>query len=410
MSSHAIVVGAGPVGALSALLLARNDVAVTLIERNESLATASYAATFHPLTLDLLESLGISLENDPEAVSVRSLQWRDGRGAVRAELNYRLLQGLTKHPFRIHLSQQSLLDRLSKLIHDESKIDFRPGASVISLDLDHTSVKVSSPLGISETLAADIIIGCDGAHSTIRKLAGIGFKAEDYPTSALRAHVRDDLSAMLPKDVPRPLSGLCYFRDGGDGISVLRMSRDTRLIIRTNHIMEDAARVAQALENATPWTINDLNVHSIDTYRLRHGVADSYLADESSVMVIGDAAHVTSTAGGLNMNSGIHDAFALMPLVADYLQGKSGKSTVHKIADKRRNYIMTKVIPRSEQRVQGLEAPDRAALHAHLLDITKLSCDHEAARQFLFEASLLDAPVSNHYKNSASSSSGRENS
>ena len=293
------------------------------------------------------------------------------------------------------MSQQSLLDRLSTLIDDDLGIDFRPGASVIALDLERTSVTISSLNGKKETITADIIIGCDGSHSTIREFAGIGFRVEDYPTSALRAHLRGDLSEMLPNDAPRPLSPLCYFRDGGDGVSALKMSGTTRLIVRTNHLMEDADRVAQAVSNATPWDMRDLNICSLDAYRLRHGVADTYLAGEKSLIVIGDAAHVTSTAGGLNMNSGIHDAFALMPLIADWLLGKGSRSSVVDMAAERRDYILHEVIPRSERRVQGLEDLHRSAFSAHLLDIATLAHNEEAARRFLIQASLLDSPLTN---------------
>lgn len=391
MSPHVLIVGAGPVGALSAVLLADRGVPVTLIDRNPGLQTTSHASTFHPPTLDLLAAIGIDLHSDPRAVRVSSVQWRDRRGAVLAEIDYRLLEGATGHPFRVHLDQQALLDRLAARIDEHTRIDFRPGLTAVALDAGPT-VTVCDPDGDRHALAADLVLGCDGAHSAVRALSGIGFAASEYPTGAIRAFVSGNLDRLMPEDVPA-LSGLCYFRGGGDGVSVLRMSSDTRLVARTTGRHDDAARLGEALAAATPLAMADLDVDRIDVYRLRRGVADTYLSERNPVLVIGDAAHVTSTAGGLNMNSGIHDAFALMPVVADWLTGRTRRATVAALASARRDYMVHQVIPRTERRVRGLQDSDSDSYSIHLADIDGLAADPVAARQFLVEASLLDTPL-----------------
>ena len=388
---HVLIVGAGPVGALSAVLLADHGVSVTLVDRGPGLLTASHASTFHPPTLDLLAGIGIDLPSDPQAVRVNSIQWRDRRGEVLAEVDYRLLDGATGHPFRIHLDQQALLDRLAARIAGDPRIDVRPGLTAVGVDAGPT-VTVSDPGGDRHTLAADLVLGCDGAHSAVRELSGIGFAADEYPTGAIRAFVPGNLDGLMPAGVPA-LSGLCYFRGGGDGVSVLRMSADTRLVVRTTGHQDDVTRLSQALAAATPLNVDELDIDRIDAYRLRRGVADTYLSERYAVLVIGDAAHVTSTAGGLNMNSGIHDAFALMPAVADWLTGRAGRERVAELASVRRDYVVQQVIPRTERRVRGLQDSDSASYAGHLADIEHLATDPVAARQFLVEASLLDTPL-----------------
>lgn len=398
VSPHVVIVGAGPVGALSAVLLADHGVSVTLIDRGAGLLTASHASTFHPPTLDLLAGIGIDLASDPQAVRVNSIQWRDRRGEVLAEVDYRLLDGATAHPFRIHLDQQALLDRLADRIAGDSSIDFRPGLTAVGMDAGRTdtrpTVTVRDSDGDRHTLAADLVLGCDGAHSAVRELSGIGFAASEYPTGAIRAFVPGSLDGLMPVGVPA-LSGLCYFRGGGDGVSLLRMSSDTRLVVRTTGQKDDATRLGQALAAATPLNMDDLDIDRIDVYRLRRGVADTYLSQRSTVLVIGDAAHVTSTAGGLNMNSGLHDAFALIPVVADWLAGRTGRQRVAELAAVRRDYLVRQVIPRTERRVRGLQdsESDSDSYTGHLADIEHLAADPVAARQFLAEASLLDTPL-----------------
>lgn len=392
MTPEAVIVGAGPVGALSALLLARRGVSVTLIEARPTLTTESRASTFHPSTLDLLAVEGIELSDDPDAVRVSSIQWRDNRGEIRAEIDYRLLEGITRHPFRIHLEQQALLDRLAVLLAAEPRILFRPGLTATHLDPTGPSVTVSSEGDRDRTVAADVILGCDGSRSTVRAAAGVGFRASEYPTGAIRAHITGNLDELMPPSA-RPLSGLCYFRGGDDGVSTLRMARNTRLIVRTTNQDDHFRRLSEAVANATPWTIDEIPIDRIDCYRLSRGVADRYLSGRGPIVILGDAAHVTSTAGGLNMNCGIHDAFALMPVLADWLTGDGDLDSVAKLAEIRRDYLVREVIPRSERRVRGLQEPDDTELKEHLDDINRLAANPEEARRFLVEASLLDTPM-----------------
>lgn len=393
LKSHAVIVGAGPVGALAALLLARHGVRVTLLERNSRLLSVSQASTFHPSTLDLLRSQGIDLAAHPAATKVTSLQWRGPDGAVLADLDYRLLTGLTNHPFRIHLEQQLLLDQLAELIDGAPGIDFRCATEVVALDPARPAVTVVAADGQSRTLTADVIIGCDGSQSLIRQQAGIELSVRPYPTRALRAYVATDLTALLPESAPRPLSGLCYFRGGGDGVSALCVGGLTRLIVRGSPGQQEARRLAEAVAKATPWEMDALAVHRIDSYRLGCGVVDSYFSDLGPVVVIGDAAHVTSTAGGMNMNSGIHDAFAVMPALAGRLRGGTDPLRVAHVAAARRQYLLEAVIPHTERRVRGLQDLNAKAAATDLHDLDHLVADREARRRFLIEASLLDSPM-----------------
>ena len=365
---------------------------MTLVERGTALATSSRASTFHPSTLDLLAPEGIRLDEDPGAVRVSCIQWRDSTGAVRAQLDYRLLEGMTRHPFRLHLDQQALLDRLAVLLAADPRVDFFPGLSVEALDPAGPSVTALSAAGEMVTFGGDLVVGCDGAGSAVRSLAGIAFSTDDYPTGAVRAYVRSVPEDSLPS-AGEPLCALCYFRDGGDGVSLLRMHDEIRLVVRTTGEQEDDVRIAEALAAATPWSAGELEIDRVDGYRLQRGVADSYMPESGRVLVLGDAAHLTSTAGGLNMNSGIHDAFALMPAVGDWLHGRCRRPVVEEVAAARRDYLLGSVIPRSERRVRGVEDPDGDAVSDYLDEISAIAADPAAARRFLSEDSLLDSPM-----------------
>ena len=222
-----------------------------LIEAHATLTTESHASTFHPSTLDLLAAEGIELTNHPDAVRVKSIQWRDNRGQIRAEVDYRLLDGITRHPFRIHLEQQALLDRLAILLAAEHRF-LRPGLTATNVDPTGPSVTVSSEGGPRPHLTAGVIIGCDGSCSAVRAAAGIGFPHLNTRPARYEPMTEDLAELMPPNRGEQSLSGLCYFRGKGDGVSTLRMARSTRLIVRTTHHDDDFRRLSEAVANATP--------------------------------------------------------------------------------------------------------------------------------------------------------------
>ncbi|MFM8989326.1 MAG: FAD-dependent oxidoreductase, partial [Alphaproteobacteria bacterium] len=59
IDTDVVVAGAGPVGLVAALSLARAGVRVALLEKRDALNTASKASTFHPPTLEILAALGV---------------------------------------------------------------------------------------------------------------------------------------------------------------------------------------------------------------------------------------------------------------------------------------------------------------------------------------------------------------
>ena len=120
------------------------------------------------------------------------------------------------------------------------------------------------------------------------------------------------------------------------------------------------------------------------------------------VLFAGDAAHLTSTAGGLNMNAGIHDAVEIGQVLAAVLGGFTAPAALDAWAWRRRTVLVNRVIPRSEARVAGVQDRDNTKLAAAMAGLRAIAGDPESTRAYLAQASMLDTvpsgPTAHHVR------------
>ena len=114
-SNPVIVVGAGPVGLLVALALARQDVPVVVLESAPALMHDLRAGSFHPPSLEMMAPYGITDEMHRIGLPVRHWQLRDRQQGVIAQWDLDVLRDETPYPYRLHLEQH----RLTPIIHDK---------------------------------------------------------------------------------------------------------------------------------------------------------------------------------------------------------------------------------------------------------------------------------------------------
>jgi 3-(3-hydroxy-phenyl)propionate hydroxylase len=108
------------------------------------------------------------------------------------------------------------------------------------------------------------------------------------------------------------------------------------------------------------------------------------------VFLAGDAAHVNNPAGGLGMNSGIHDGVELAELLAAVASGAD--ASILDRYDRRRRPLNVEFV--QEQTVANkrrLEERDPAVRKTHLEELARIAADPVRARQFLLRASLIQS-------------------
>jgi 2-polyprenyl-6-methoxyphenol hydroxylase-like FAD-dependent oxidoreductase len=174
-----IVVGAGPAGAATALLLARRGVAVTLVERESSFERAFRGEGLMPSGVDALLQMGLGgvLAATPSRLVDAWEIYIDGEAALVipepiAELGERATRVV---------SQPALLEHIVAEAGRHPSFRFEGAARVDGLlraaDGRVAGVRLETAAGPAEA-RADLVIGCDGRGSRVRARSGLMLELE----------------------------------------------------------------------------------------------------------------------------------------------------------------------------------------------------------------------------------------
>lgn len=350
-----LVVGAGPVGLVAALTLARGGVPVTVFEAGPALATESRASTFHPPTLEMLAGLGVLDELLERGLVARTFQYRDRSGGPIATLDLGVLADDTPYPFRVQCEQS----KLTPILMDHL---LRYGGEVLF------SHPVREPPG-----GGDWLIAADGAHSAVRRSLDIPFEGHTYQERFLVASTEEDLQTLLPDLAP-----INYVFDPDEWLVLLRTPDHWRVLLPTPLDTPDEAELARlpARLRAVADPGRAWKAAHASLYRVHQRVAARF--SQGRVLLAGDAAHVNNPLGGLGMNSGIHDAVLMATAL---LEG----GPVEEVAAERRRVALEHVRPMSHGNWERLRsATDHTQLRA-------LAADPAAARAYLLRACLISS-------------------
>jgi 2-polyprenyl-6-methoxyphenol hydroxylase-like FAD-dependent oxidoreductase len=314
-----LVVGAGPTGHTLAAHLAAYGTRVRLIDRQPDRVHQSRALAIQPRTLEVLAGLGVTpalLDHGHQAVRLRLHL----PGRVVSLRLFDLGLADTAYPFLLFVSQAEteriLGDYLAR--HD---VRIERGTELVELrpTSEHVGCRLRHPDGHQETIAARYVVGCDGAHSTVRHQAGIGFVGAAYPQTFLLADLEVD--GLEPGAAHTYLTGqgmLFFFPLGSPASWRLLAMRPPG-----NHPPADAEVSLAELQAITDSTTTDpLRLHDpvwMTRFRLHLRRATRY--QTGRVFLAGDAAHVHSPAGAQGMNTGIQDATNLAWKLALTCQG-----------------------------------------------------------------------------------------
>lgn len=365
-----LIAGAGPVGLTLALALYRAGVPVAVFEKREQLNTASRASTWHPPSLALLDRLGVLRPLLAHGVRVDRVAWlRAGQG-LAAAMDFSLLAGLTPFPFRWHFEQAQATPSLLAALPPGM---VRFGTAVAGLETGGGMVALQLADGGRET--GRLAVAADGAHSVLRRSAGIAVETGAYGHRVLRLVTPLALEALLP-GLDR--AGVAYVFDDEASVSLLRMPGAWRIIIRIPAATDDeAARTAAfrtpILRRFFPELPADLALCGMDVYGVAKGIAATMR--QGPVVVVGDAAHVTNTRGGMNMNAGLHDAATLAATIA------AGGDLGH-WAEARERVTREVLLERTDRAVATGSAWLAAAVQA--------AASPDAARAWLAAGAMLD--------------------
>lgn len=328
-----VVVGAGPAGLAAAIALTQRGHAVEVVEqraRDRFISDAGGAYELTATTLEYLEALGALDE-------VRARGTGLSRFALRA-MSGRLLQRLdfAKARFEVFAItraalQAALLGRLEALggqIHFERRIT----------GVEQTDGHVQLSFGDGPAVPADVVIGADGVHSAVRRVAFDGEPARDVGIAALWG--RAELGSL---DLARGES--LGFVGAGTSIVVAcaGAAEDPRLLFTICARTSSSPLDREALFQAMPRELAPMlaSVRDVAETRLHAQPPLRHYA-RGHVVLIGDAAHGMPPFLGLGANSAIEDAVLVAraidsdPLALETFGRKRAALLEPRIAESRR--------------------------------------------------------------------------
>ncbi|HYP95061.1 MAG TPA: FAD-dependent monooxygenase, partial [Mycobacterium sp.] len=190
-----LVVGAGPTGLMVANELARHGVAPRIIDRGPAPSTTSRALVVQPRTLEIFDDIGVIDQAVAAGDPASGLTITFATKAVELDFAGQLTgpQNYTAYPEPRTLSQHDteriLTERLSS-----NGVEIERGRALTDLTQDGETVTVSlrGEDGSIETVRCRWVIGCDGAHSAVRKAAGIPFAGSTYRDEFIMADAELD--------------------------------------------------------------------------------------------------------------------------------------------------------------------------------------------------------------------------
>jgi 2-polyprenyl-6-methoxyphenol hydroxylase-like FAD-dependent oxidoreductase len=304
-----LVVGAGPTGLTLAAQLAAHGVRSRLFDRGADRARESRALAIQPRTLEVLAGLGVT-----EHLLVA------GNPAVQLRIHTRGRQvtvpmfdlGLedTAYPYLLFLSQAET-ERILEQHLTAAGVTVERRVELV--DLHQTAEQAVATLrhqdGRQEQVHARYVVGCDGAGSTVRELAGIRFAGGSYPQTFVLADTEADHLEPGAAHVFLSRAGMLFFfpliRPASWRLLVMRPPADP-----TGPLAP--VDLAQVRAIADTYTAGGVRLHDpvwMTNFRLHHRAATNYRSGR--VFLAGDAAHIHSPAGAQGMNTGIQDAVNL---------------------------------------------------------------------------------------------------
>jgi 2-polyprenyl-6-methoxyphenol hydroxylase-like FAD-dependent oxidoreductase len=307
-----LIVGAGPTGLTLACELARHGVSFRIIDKTAVASDKSKALAIHARSLEVLEDMGIVDKFLTFGLKLKAVNvFADNKQIAHLALD----ELDSFYSFTLSLPQSDteriLMERLAELGHSVER-----SMEVVALTQSNDTVecKVKTASGSEELIRTRWTVGCDGAHSVVRKQLKLDFTGTKYPDLMQLGDV--EIHGPLVKDELYVFNSdkglLALFPYGGNRyrLAAVRGEEDGQSDPGDKDLPHPTLEELQELTDARSlFPLQLSNQHWSTALYLHRRHVSQYKV--GNCFLAGDAAHIHSPAGGQGMNTGIQDSYNL---------------------------------------------------------------------------------------------------
>lgn len=320
VNTPVLIVGAGPTGLTLAIELTRYGIPCRVIDKLEAPSDKSKALALHARTLEMFENIGLTETmimqgNIAEGFSMHTGKTRLARIST-AEID-------SPYPFILMLSQCEI-ERILAEHFTSLGGTIERGAELVNLEEVDGNVTASMKHadGTIEGASFHWVVGCDGAHSIVRKLLKLPFEGSAYEEQFVLADVdvqsgiaEDEVSTFFHEE-----GALVFFPMGNHRFRTMGNIDAATITTETPTVEYMQALV----DKRGPGDVKLLTTHWLAWFKIHRRSVSTYKVGH--IFVGGDAAHIHSPVGGQGMNTGMQDVQNLAWKLALVVQGKANES------------------------------------------------------------------------------------
>jgi 2-polyprenyl-6-methoxyphenol hydroxylase-like FAD-dependent oxidoreductase len=313
-----LIVGAGPTGLMLAAGLQQFGIRLRLIDRLHDRGRESRALAVQARTLELLQMLGLGEPLVKRGNRNTRLRLHlEGRAVAEVQLGDTGASD-TRFPFILFVSQAETEALLTEHLH-AADVKAERGVELTAFEesVDGIRSVLRHDDGREELVQSRFLVGCDGAHSTVRKGVGIVFEGGSYP--------QDFVLGDVEADGPIQPGAINSFAGAGGVAMFFPLGRPaTWRVIAMTTTESAATQPDQAASSTSALSLTELQALVdpptatavrlrdpvwLTRFHLHHRQTANYR--KGNVFLAGDAAHIHSPVGAQGMNTGMQDAWNL---------------------------------------------------------------------------------------------------
>jgi 2-polyprenyl-6-methoxyphenol hydroxylase-like FAD-dependent oxidoreductase len=326
-----LVVGAGPVGLTLANELTRHGIAVRIVDKMAARTDKSKALVLWSRSLELFDDAGYGEPFLPAGFAAHGAQISNGTDIV-ARVTFDSVD--SRFPYALMIPQ-SETERILEEQLARRGLSVERSVEMTAFGENGSSVEATLKKsdGTTETVVADWLVGCDGAHSTVRHGLDFSFEGNTLESDWILAD--GHIPALEPKDRLH----IFWHRDGilaffpivGDrwrvvadlGAAEGSGHHADPTLVEVNALMAQRGSASLVMSDPIWLAAFRINERKVRDYR------------KGRVFLAGDAAHIHSPAGGQGMNTGMQDAFNLAWKLALVIKGSANVSLLDSYSPER---------------------------------------------------------------------------